>query len=188
MKPAASLVHAYTHPPRGPPIAPGTAHGFDDLSRLASFLLLNLPLLLPLRLWLLFCTFRHNRDYGLLSHRDLSLLLPPIQPAQISLPTHRNHTREDIPILPRYKSEVEGRHRGPDLPAVLPTHGHGIDHPLFRVCPTATCQQRLHSKEIDVEERCEECLVDDHFDGKAEEVGAVVEVVPKEDEPFVARD
>lgn len=105
-------------------------------------LLLSLyPLLHPLPARLLLLQVKPVRLH---IHHRLPMLFLPVQPAEIRLPADCDHAGEEIAMLPGDEGEAERRDRRPDLPAVLPAHGDGVDDALFGVLQTAAGEKGLH--------------------------------------------
>nr|POE93593.1 hypothetical protein CFP56_19605 [Quercus suber] len=152
----------------------------------------------------LYCLLRLARGvlHGFL-HRPIDLLLEPalaallvlgllVEPAEVGLPEDGDDAGEDAAALRGDEREVERHDGGPDLPAVGPADGDGVEDAALGLGPGGAGQQALHAEEVRADERGEEELVDEHFHADAEPVAArpraVVEVPPQEQEVLVARD
>jgi hypothetical protein len=87
-----------------------------------------------------------------------------VQQTQVCLPTNRNNASENAPVLYGYICETECRNRGPHFAGVDPAGGHGILYALDHLGNGCTGEQGLHAKEVGVEERREQGLVDSDLD------------------------
>lgn len=116
----------------------------------------------------------------------LPVLIRSIQPAQIRLPSNRNNTRKDAPMLNWHKRKVESVDDRPELTALPPRRRNCVENSFFGLLKAATSKQALQPKEVRVEGRHEERLMDTNLCSKAERVRAVVEVVAQESKPLVS--
>lgn len=110
---------------------------------------------------------RSNFDHRRLFQRsDFSRGAPfgqAVQIAEIRLPPNRDDTAEDWPILEWEEGEVERRDSGPQLTRVDAADGDGFCDALPRLGQRRARQQRLHPKEICIEDGREAYLVDDNL-------------------------
>jgi hypothetical protein len=91
---------------------------------------------------------------------------PLVQQTQVRLPADRNHTSEDTPVLYGDIGETERRYDGPQLAAINPACRHGMLDTCYDFVEGSAREQRLHAKEVRVEDWREENLIDNNLTDK----------------------
>lgn len=112
-----------------------------------------------------------------------SLLFLSVQEGQVALPKNGEYPREHESILGHDKRKAEGRNSRPQLERVFDANWNGLLDPVNDAGRRFSRKDCLHSEEIGVEDGGKDGLLDGHFGGDGEDLGGVIEMVSKEEEP-----